>query len=99
MIRHIVFFQVKRENWIVVREGLSRLQEIPHSRTLEVAENIKKDLWDNQVDFVVCGEFEDEAALDAYKNHPVYAAATKYVRPLRETRVAADFVSEPSART
>jgi len=40
---------------------------------------------------VVYGEFADEAALTAYRTHPLYQESIRRVRPLRDTRVAADF--------
>ena len=98
MIRHIVFFTVSEENRERVREGLSILTGIPHALTLEIGENVKSDQWDNAVDFVVYGEFESEDALAAYKAHPDYERSTRTVKPLRETRVAADFDSDRAVR-
>ena len=48
----------------------------------------------NEVDVVVYAEFEDAAALAAYKAHPTYAEATRLVRPLRELRLSADVVAK-----
>ena len=93
MIRHIVFFTAPEENREAVRNGLSRLTGIPHALTLEIGENLKSDQWGNAVDFIVYGEFADEAALAAYKAHPDYELSTKTVKPLRDTRMAADFDS------
>ena len=90
MIRHIVFFTAKPENLDAVVEGLSLLGEIPHAQHFEVTRNDKIDLFGNDVDVVVYAEFADEAALAAYKAHPLYAEATRRVRPLREFRYAAD---------
>jgi quinol monooxygenase YgiN len=39
---------------------------------------------------VVYAEFEDAAALAAYKAHPVYAETTAKVKPMRELRYSAD---------
>jgi quinol monooxygenase YgiN len=93
VIRHIVFFTVPEENREAVRRGLSALTGIPHALTLEIGENVKTDQWGNAVDFIVYGEFADEAALAAYKAHPDYELSTTTVKPLRDTRVAADFDS------
>lgn len=93
MIRHIVFFTVPEENREAVRKGLSILTGIPHALKLEIGENVKTDQWGNAVDFVVYGEFESEEALAAYKAHPDYDLSTRTVKPLRDTRVAADFDS------
>jgi quinol monooxygenase YgiN len=98
VIRHIVFFTVPEENRDAVRKGLSGLTAIPHSLKLEIGENVKKDQWGNSVDFIVYGEFENEAALAAYKADPAYDLSTNTVKPLRETRVAADFNSDTAVK-
>lgn len=94
MIRHIVFFTARPENLDEVVAGLDLLRQIPHARHFEVVRNRKVDLFANEVDVVVYAEFEDDAALAAYKAHPLYAEATRRVRPLRELRFAADFEAE-----
>jgi hypothetical protein len=92
LIRHIVFFSAKRrEDVEAIRAGLSRLAAIPHSSHFEVSLNSKVDPLCDQVDVVVYAEFADAAALAAYKADPVYAEATREVRPLRELRYSADF--------
>ena len=97
MIRHIVFFSAKRrEDVEIVRAGLSALGGIPHSSVFEVSLNTKVDPLSDEVDVVVYAEFPDEAALAAYKAHPIYAETTRKVRPLRELRVSADVVAEPA---
>lgn len=92
MIRHFVFFSAKAlENVDAIRTGLSILTGIPHALKLEIAENRKSDPLSSEVDIVVYGEFEDHAALAAYKAHELYAEAIRRVRPLRELRLAADY--------
>lgn len=103
MIRHIVFFSVRnRDDLQRVRAGLSVLTAIPHASRLEIGENLRTDQLGTQVDLVVYGEFDNEAALDAYKAHPSYQRSIEIVRPLREIRMAADYdvvaaVTEPLA--
>jgi len=95
MLRHIVFFSVKESQSVErVRELLSQLATIPAVRHLEVQPNIRKDQLSSEVDLVVYAEFEDEAALEAYKAHPIYAETTRIVQPLRDLRLAADVVAE-----
>lgn len=92
MIRHIVFFTARdRADLGRIVEGLELLGQIPHAQHFEVVQNAKVDQFGNDVDVVVYAEFADEAALAAYKAHPIYAEATRRVRPLRELRYAADF--------
>ncbi|RTL94382.1 MAG: Dabb family protein [Hyphomicrobiales bacterium] len=94
MIRHIVFFSVRRKEDVeAVRSGLLQLGRIPHSRHFEVTLNTKVDLFSNAIDVVVYAEFEDEAALAAYKAHPIYSDTTSKVKPLRELRYSADVVA------
>jgi quinol monooxygenase YgiN len=98
MIRHIVFFTVPEANRDAVRKGLSGLTAISHASKLEIGENVKKDQWGNSVDFIVYGEFENEAALAAYKADPAYELSTNTVKPLRDTRLAADFDSDRAVK-
>ncbi|MBZ9847859.1 Dabb family protein [Mesorhizobium sp. CA14] len=94
MIRHIVFFSVRRKEDVeTVRSGLLALGKIPHSKHFEVTLNTKVDLFSNAIDVVVYAEFADEAALAAYKAHPIYADTTNKVKPLRELRYSADVVA------
>jgi quinol monooxygenase YgiN len=95
MIRHIVFFNAKNLDDIdTIGEGLQLLAEIPNAMRFEVARNIGSDpIAQDRVDWVVYAEFKDEAALAAYKAHPIYQASIAKVRPLRELRLAVDFES------
>ncbi|EIM75363.1 stress responsive alpha-beta barrel [Nitratireductor aquibiodomus RA22] len=94
MIRHIVFFSARDEADVErIAEGLRMLADIPHSDFFEVGINRKVDQIGTEVDVIVYAEFRDEAALAAYKADPIYEACTARVRPLREMRIAADFVS------
>ncbi|MHA6266181.1 Dabb family protein [uncultured Aliiroseovarius sp.] len=96
MIRHIVFFTSKRpENRETIREGLELLKGIPDCRHLEIGSNLANDpIPGPSPDFIVYGEFDDEAQLAAYKSHPLYQQAIQRVRPLRELRIAADFMAD-----
>ena len=93
MIRHIVFFSARRKEDVeAVRSGLLELGNIPHSSLFEVTLNTKVDPLSDEVDVVVYAEFPDDAALAAYKAHPLYAQTTAKVKPLRELRYSADVV-------
>jgi len=98
MIRHIVYFTAKNpKDYDVILNGLRRLAEIPHTLHFEVGENRKLDKISAEgPDFVVYAEFADDAALDAYKAHPIYQEAIDIVRPLRDMRIAADFLAQPA---
>lgn len=72
-------------------DGLSLLKKIPGASVFEVVQNSRVDALSEEVDVVVYAEFADDAALQAYKAHPIYQQAIDIVRPLREMRIAADF--------
>lgn len=95
MIRHIVFFNAKNKaDQDAIYEGLSLLCKIPHCQCLEVQKDLNADaLSKDQVDFIVYGEFEDLKQLEAYKTHPLYQKSIDIVRPLRDMRIAGDFLS------
>ena len=96
MIRHIVFFNATNpKDEITIFNGLLLLSKIPHASTFEVGRNLKTDRISKEgPDFVVYAEFVNQTALDAYKSHPLYAESISIVRPLRDMRIAADFLSE-----
>ena len=92
MIRHIVFFSVRNDSdRKTVYDGLCLLKATRHARLLEIGVNNRDDALSKEVDFVVYGEFDDAAALAAYKADPLYQQSIAIVRPLREMRIAADF--------
>lgn len=95
MIRHVVLFTAKQpDNLVAIEEGLALLAGNPHARHLEVGRNLKADNFSSEVDVVVYGEFEDEAALTAFKAHPIWEEATRLVKPLREIRTVADWSTQ-----
>jgi hypothetical protein len=92
VIRHVVFFSSKtREDVDRIIDGLSMLKKIPNVRHFEVSKNLHADGFSNEVDIVVYAEFDDEAAMRAYRAHPIYQDCIDIVRPLRDLRLAADF--------
>ncbi len=95
MIRHIVYFSAKDPADVeTIRENLMMLADIPYSRHFEVGRNMRVDqINQTRVDLVVYAEFESDAELEAYKAHPTYQACIDRVRPMRDTRIAVDFVA------
>lgn len=96
MIRHIVFFTARDpKDRETVYEGLRLLEQTKHARHFEIGRNIKTDqLQGDMPDFVVYGEFEDEAQMAAFKADPLYQRSIEIVRPLRDMRLAADFLTD-----
>ncbi len=96
MIRHIVFFSARDKADVAVAavvDGLGALGAIPGASVFEVALNMKVDPISDDIDVIVYAEFKDEESLKAWKADPRYAETTSVVRPLRELRFSADFVS------
>ncbi len=93
MIRHIVLFSAKRaEDVEAIHAALLRLRQIPEARRLEVVRNAKLDQLSGEVDVIVHGEFADAGALARYKAHPIYSETIAVVRPLRDLRIAVDYL-------
>ena len=95
MIRHIVFFNAKDPKDLdTIFDGLSLLKGIPDCEHFEIGRNLRTDqISPAAPDFVVYGEFRDQAQLDAYKAHQLYQDSINAVRPLRDARIAADFLA------
>lgn len=92
IIRHVVFFSAADRNDVErIVDGLSALKDIPHASVFEVVRNRRLDHLSGEGDVIVYAEFADDAALQAYKAHPIYQQTIDVVRPLREMRIAADF--------
>ena len=93
MIRHIVLFSAKRaEDVETILAALKRLREIPEAGRLEVVQNARLDQLSGEIDVIVHGEFADAQALARYKAHPIYQETIGVVRPLRDLRIAVDYV-------
>lgn len=93
MIRHIVFFSAKnKEDAEKIATTLEGYSVIPGVKSLEIGRNQKVDGLANDVDVVLNACFETAEDLAAYKEHPVYQAGIDVVRPIRDMRIAADYV-------
>lgn len=58
-------------------------------KSVEVGINVKES--DMAYDAVLIAEFENEAALAAYKIHPEHVKISSYCKKIRESRVVVDF--------
>lgn len=93
MIRHVVLFSARRRADVeTIARTLRGYSEIPGVQALEVGLNRKSDPLSDEADVVLTALFADDAALAAYKAHPIYLAGIAAIRPLRDMRIAADFV-------
>lgn len=95
MIRHIVFFSAKDPQDIdLIATTLAGYRKIPGVKNFEIGRNRKVDALENDVDIVLHAQFDTQADLTAYKNHPLYLAGIDIIRPIRELRIAADYGEE-----
>ncbi len=104
MIRHLVFFTARdAADLATMQATLATLADIPGVRGFEVGVNARYDRisarerGSDEVDLVVHAVFDDDAALAAYTAHPIYQRSVEVVRPLRETRIAVDYVVDAPA--
>lgn len=98
MLRHIVFFSAKSPEQVdTIVEVLGTYADIPGVQDFQVKRCIKHDALSNEIDIVLHAVFESEAALAAYKEHPLYLAGTEIVRPIRQLRFAADYEFTPGS--
>ncbi len=95
MIRHVVFFSVKdRADLETVYDGLSILGGTGEYAHFEVGRNLRTDqISPDGPDFIVYAEFEDSDQMQRFKDHALYQESIRIVRPLRDMRIAADFLS------
>ncbi|MDE0967961.1 MAG: Dabb family protein [Octadecabacter sp.] len=99
MIRHIAFFSAIDSNDLdEIEAGLWVLKDNPHAEMFSVSRNLALDeIPGPHPDFVVIADIKDQAALTAYKAHPLYTESIRRVRPLRKIRAAADLmIKDPS---
>ncbi len=98
MLRHIITWKLAAENTSAklehaatiagALEGLVPL--IPEIRSLTVASNVVS--LDTNWDLVLVADYEDEAALRAYIDHPEHQRVVGIIRPLVAQRAAVDFL-------
>lgn len=85
--------KTKAENALWMKEHLEALRGVvPQIRTLEVGVNSKEGPM--AYDAVLIATFDDEAALEAYKNDPRHVAVSNYCKKIREGRVVVDYLTD-----
>ena len=91
MIRHIVIWKFRPGTEVEQKQfldGLRGLQGvIPQLLRSEVAVNV----GEGNYDAVLVSEFQDLAALDAYKQDPRHKAVSALCKSIRTDRVAVDY--------
>ncbi len=98
MLKHIVMWKFKseaegrtrKENAFWMKEHLEGLiGRIPEILSLEVGVNINES--EVAYDAVLVSAFENESALNAYKNNPLHQAVSAYCKKVRESRIVVDY--------
>lgn len=96
MMTHIVMWKfcdaegkTKAENIELVQNGLEGLMgKVPALQSIRFFKN--EVVCDRNFDAMLVVETQDEAALDAYKNHPAHKAVAAYVAKVTCARAAVD---------
>ena len=81
----------KAENAIRIKEELEGLMEnIIEIKAIEVGININP--TEAAYDVVLYSEFEDEAALEIYQNHPEHLRLGDFISKVRTERAVVDYI-------
>ncbi len=99
MIKHIVMWNVRGDTPVEKAQGIARLQRsfeslrgrIPGLLCLEIG--VDSSGIDYACDVVLYSEFESQAALDAYGNHPEHLRVKHEVADLRIARHQVDYAA------
>ena len=98
MIKHIVMWRLKdfadgrskKENLERMKTWLMSLKDkIKEVKRLEASTDML--YTDPAFDIVFYSEFEDEKALETYKNHPEHRKLVDFVSKIKETRELVDY--------
>lgn len=98
MVKHIVFWkfkdsaagQTKQDNMDRVKRQLEALKVLPGVVTAEVGFDILN--VDASCDVVLYSAFENQAALDAYQEHPDHVAIKQFLGEVTDERHVVDYV-------
>jgi quinol monooxygenase YgiN len=98
MVKHIVFWQfkdsaagrTKQHNMDQAKRQLEALSVLPGVISAEVGFDILH--VDASCDAVLYSTFENQAALDAYQQHPEHVVTKKFLSEVTEERYVVDYV-------
>lgn len=92
MIRHVVIWTLKNPadapHFKALLDSCAAL--VPGTLGFEVG--IRSDGLEANADVVLVSDFADQAALDAYQNHPAHQAVVAQLGPLRSERRVLDYL-------
>ena len=95
MIRHVVLFKLKKENYDeVLSKGAEMLEELPsiisEIGSFEVGRTIRE--GEEAYSLALISTFENREKLDAYAVHPVHRKFVEYIVPVSESIAEMDFI-------
>jgi hypothetical protein len=98
MVKHLVFWQfkdstagqTKQQNMNRVKRELEALNGLPGVITVEVGFDVLN--VGASCDVALYSAFEDQAALDAYQEHPDHVAVKEFLGEVTEERYVVDYV-------
>lgn len=98
MLRHIITWKLAAEDTAAKLESSATIAAalhglvplIPEIRSLTVASNVVS--LDTNWDLVLVADYDDEAALRTYIDHPEHQRVVGIIRPLVAERAAVDFL-------
>ncbi len=94
MLTHVVLFTIKPDaepeaGERLVRDAQERLTRIPGVRNLSAGRVVQAE---SGFHVALAMQFEDEAALDTYRVHPIHQEYVAYLTTVTSDRQAYDFV-------
>ena len=94
MIRHVVLFKLKKENYDeVLSKGAVMLEELPSAiseiGSFEVGKNIRA--GEEAYSLALISTFENQEKLDAYAVHPAHRAFVDFIVPKSLSIAEMDF--------
>lgn len=95
MIKHVVLFKLKKENYEAdLAEGAAMLKALPEKidtiSTFEVGCNIRK--GEEAYSLALVSTFEDQEKLDAYAVHPEHRKFVEFIVPRTESIAEMDYL-------
>jgi quinol monooxygenase YgiN len=83
-----------RDNALSLKARLEELIAVPGVEYLHVGVDARRRA--NSADVVMISRFRDQAALEAYHDHPLHVAVKNYIDRILERSTVVDFPEEPA---
>lgn len=95
MIKHVVLFKLKKENYQeTLEEGAAMLEKLPSVidtiESFEVGRNIRE--GEEAYSLALVSTFENQEKLDAYAVHPEHQKFVRFIVPRAESIAEMDYI-------